>query len=40
MGVMLIELTRFHAGILYGEQFKLLTTKLRQNKEKNKNSEF
>ena len=40
MGVMLIELTPFRAGMLYGEQVKLSTTKLRQNKEKNKNSDF
>ena len=40
MGVMLIELTPFHAGMLYSEQVKLSTKKLRQNKEKNKNSDF
>ena len=39
MGAMLIELTPFLAGI-YGEQVKLSTTKLRQNKEKNRNSDF
>ena len=39
MGVMLIELTPFRAGI-YGEQVKLSTTKLRQNKEKKRNSDF
>ena len=40
MGVMLIELTPFCAGMVhvYGEQVKLSTTKLRQSKEKNKNS--
>ena len=36
---MLVELTS-HAGMLYGEQVKLSTPKLRQNKEKNKNSDF
>ena len=39
MGVMLIELTPFRARI-YVEQVKLSTTKLRQNKEKNRNSDF
>ena len=38
MGVKLIELTPFRAG--NAEQVKLSTTKLRQNKEKNKISEF
>ena len=37
---MLIELTPFHEGMLQGEQVKLSTTKLRQNEEKNKNSDF
>ena len=36
---MLVELTS-RAGMLYGEQVKLSTPKLRQNKEKNKNSDF
>ena len=37
---MLIELTPFRAGMLYGEQVKLSTTKLSQHKEKNENSDF
>ena len=40
MRVMLIELTPFCAGMLDGEHVKLSTTKLRQNKKKNKNSGF
>ena len=36
---MLVELTS-RAGMLYGEQVKLSTPKLRQNKEKNKDSDF
>ena len=40
MGVMLIDLTPFRVGMLYSEQVKLSTKKLRQNKEKNKNSDF
>ena len=36
---MLVELTT-RVGMLYGEQVKLSTTKLMQNKEENKNSEF
>ena len=39
VGVMLVELTSC-AGVLYGEQVKVSTPKLRQNKEKNKNSDF
>ena len=37
---MLIQLTPFRAEMLYGEQVKLSTTKLKQNHEKNKNSDF
>ena len=36
---MLVELMS-RAGMLYGEQVKLSTPKLRQNKEENKKSEF
>ena len=39
VGVMLVQLTS-RAGMLHGEQVKLSTPKLRQNKEKNKNSDF
>ena len=38
--IVLIELTPFREEMLYGKQVKLSTSKLRQNKGKNKNSDF
>ena len=40
MGVMLIDLTPFRVGMLFSEQVKLSTKKVRQNKQKNKKSDF